>query len=857
MLKRNHLKLLSCVLVLAMTLSAFSGAAAFAEESAQSRTETGDGTPESPRLTADSSAVTDPVTGETTITVSFDKEWSDEGTSGEEHGKTSETQDEAGNLTSAEGEAEGRETTVKGSADGGTAEIKTDNGSGKTVDGTPDIKTEVPDLTVELTPGGSAESSEAADAWLDEGTIDIPDWVKADDTWISEDSTSEDNGVITKVQVSIDAQTNTTTYTRTVYGTDGQQTTETVAYTRDKEGRITGYSTLKATTTSATTEDSAPPENAEINPNGGWTSLDYEPPEKPTPANEPVYDADGKILSGDLVSEIYDDEGKLTGYTVITFENGKPVAYSNPVFGQYVATTTKVETLPDGKQLITKSRTKVISAESRGSSCSVSGSERRLSAWMGKITGSTDIDYSKTFRTFFPSLRNDGSGTTDTERDLYNRRYELTDYDSSAEFFQWLGEYGIESAFRVKAGGASTWQPHQFVLQGADGSKYYVYCADFDVSPRKGAQYNMERLEDADYYANNEDGEAADRIRAIVLNGYWGVENSSTDPESPTPGSLDAFKKMLTDAGQLTKEQAAQLSDGMALTATQAAIWYFGNSGSTALDVSDIVGRYCSGSKFDEVSSADKALINGIYRYLIGMPGQEADINNTLLTKDDFAKDMSLTVGERNDAGQYETDITISMAVIPDSTSSDLIVTVFANGVAAGSYRLCGGSSRDSENGIRAVTSNPDGSYTLSGLLLSANTTVTLNLNGTQNIENGVYLFTCVKNNQSSQTFIGAGSAQQDVDLSVDFSFNVDDPTVKLSSSSSEGENSETHWTGKYYTVTLPGVGEDVGSGRNEDIPKTGDSLPLIQAILAAGITVSACLSGAAIVLCRREPEAF
>ena len=44
MLKRNHLKLLSCVLVLAMTLSAFSGAAAFAEESAQSRTETGDGT---------------------------------------------------------------------------------------------------------------------------------------------------------------------------------------------------------------------------------------------------------------------------------------------------------------------------------------------------------------------------------------------------------------------------------------------------------------------------------------------------------------------------------------------------------------------------------------------------------------------------------------------------------------------------------------------------------------------------------------------------------------------------------------------------------------------------------------------
>ena len=127
---------------------------------------------------------------------------------------------------------------------------------------------------------------------------------------------------------------------------------------------------------------------------------------------------------------------------------------------------------------------------------------------------------------------------------------------------------------------------------------------------------------------------------------------------------------------------------------------------------------------------------------------------------------------------------------------------------------------------------------------------------GTQNIENGVYLFTCVKDNQSSQTFIGAGSAQQDVNLSVDFSFNVDDPTVKLSSSSSEGESSETRWTGKYYTVTFPG-GEDGGSGRNKDVPKTGDSLPVIQAILSIGIAVSACLSGAAIVLCRREPEIF
>ena len=59
--------------------------------------------------------------------------------------------------------------------------------------------------------------------------------------------------------------------------------------------------------------------------------------------------------------------------------------------------------------------------------------------------------------------------------------------------FQWLGEYGLESAIRVRTESYATgYQAHQFVLQDASGKKHYVYCADLMTSPQEGFRYNME-----------------------------------------------------------------------------------------------------------------------------------------------------------------------------------------------------------------------------------------------------------------------------------------------------------------------------------------------------------------------------
>ncbi len=833
-MKKKLAKLLACILVVGL-LSPATGTAALAD-GVDETTTSGTGTPEDPKLTTSTVTDTDAKTGETTVTITIEKEWTDESVDGEEHGTQTEVTDKTGGLVSASGEANGSETTGENSSEEKESTVEIDNGTGS-VPGGPGIEAEVPDVTVGLTPGSEDENRETSRAWFDEDTLELPDWVRPEDengrAWITEGSSTESDGTVTNITVENDAAANSTTYTKTTTTPDGKLVREKVTCTRDENGNITGYSVLTTETVPATTEDSAPPANATINADGGWTSYDYELPEKPEVASPPDCDSEGNVINGEVVAEIRDENGSLVGYTVVTVKNGVAVSYSDPILGRYVATTTVEEKLEDGLIRRTTTKTTVTKMKSASRSGEVSDGVRTVLGWMGDVSGSVKREDMETFE---PGIKNSGNKKTDSLSDLFNRPYKLSEYDKNAdEFFQWLGEYGIESAIRVKQGSVDSWQPHQFVLAGADGSKYYVYCCDFDVSPKDGARYNMERIEDADYYKNNDGGAAEDQIRAIVRNGYWGVENISADPASPTPGSLDAFRKMLVDAGLLTGEQASAITDGMALTATQAAIWYYGNSGSDLLDDDDIAGRYCTDGKLGATDADKKALVNEIYRYLIkGMPGQKADAGNTLITVEDFAKDIDLTVGRRNDDDRYETDISITMAVIPDSSTSDLIVYVTADGENIGAYRLCGDGSAEAENNIVNAVRNADGSYTLKGVPLPGGKNITLNLKGTQNIENGVYLFTCAKDGEPSQTFVGAGAAQQDIDLSVDFGFSVTDPTVTVSSTGEDSGAEKLEWSSEYYTFS-----NDDGGSRNMDVPKTGDGLYGIQIALAIGMALS------------------
>lgn len=883
-MKKKVMRFLACFLIIGLVLPTAMGTFAFADneeetspaipdvsapaapaapESASAAAPSaetvvsGEGTPADPKLTESTVVVVDSETGNTTVTVSDEKEWHDDTVTGSETGKASETRDKDGNLINAEGNIDGNETVIVDSKTRDNGEsVTVDNGVGTTEDGKT-VNTEVPDITLNLAPGKDDTKSETVDAWFDEATLDLPSWVRSEENgesiWAKQ-SHSEIDGVTDDISVETDEATNTTTYIRTIIGADGKTVRETVKCTRNAAGKITDYSVVTDEIESTAQAASPSAQNSAYTLSEGNKTYSFELPEKPAVA-EPSYAPDGSVENGQFVAELCDASGKVVGYTVVTVENGNVVGYGEPILGRYCVTETVVETLENGLKKLTTTKTYTTSVTHSAKNGSVGNGERTANGWMSEeVSGTVEKSGVKTYQ---PYLVNGKDGSIDASRELYNRPNEA--YTGSDELFiRWCGEYGIESTIRVKQGEVMTWQPHQFVLDGQDGAKYYVYCCDFEVSPTSGADYNIKRLEDADYYKNNDNGKAQDQIRAIVLNGYWGVEDESSNDAPPTPGSLEAFRQMLVDAGELTADEAAKITDGMALTATQAAIWYYGNSGSDLLSDTDIVGKRNLGNgEFEKVDDEKRDIINKAYAYLIKkLPGVSATQDNTVLTPEDFkfAESLNLTVGKKVDETNYYTDITFTMAVSPDDEAGDLIVYISDSaGNIIGAYRLCGDSSEDGES-VSAAVKNDDGSFTLPGVFLPAGDSMSFNLNlkGTQKLNNGVYLFNCTAGEKASQTFIGCGAVTQTVNLTVQFGFNVSDPVIALQAMAFSSASEQYDWTSEFYTYDDDGGdggGDDDGGGRNFDVPKTGDGMLAVQIALAFGAALS--LAGTALFLSR------
>lgn len=900
-MKRKLMRLLACILIIGFALPTAGEIVAFADNEEADAGEsapysapapeapvvptttgttviTGEGTPESPKLTETTVTEVDTETGDTTVTVTGEKEWKseDESVTGSESGEASETRDTDDKLIKTEGTVDGSETVVNEthSQDNSDDEVTIINGTGTTEDGKT-INSDVPDVTLELTPGQTDSESKEAKAWFDDSTLNLPSWVRSESdgktTW-AEPSHSENNGVTDDISVSTVTDdttgTKTDTYTRTVVGADGKTVREVVTCKRNSRGYITDYSVETYEIESITTESTALPDNASAPSGEGSKTYGFELPEKPT-VPEPSYAPDGSVENGQIVAELCDASGNVVGYTVVTVKNGTVVGYGEPVLGRYCVTETTVEPLENGLKKRTTTKTYTTSVKHSAQSGSVGSGTRTVDGWMDEnVTGKVE---KSDVKTYVPYLKNDHKGTIDTDRDLGNCPNEEDYADRADLYIRWRGEYGIESSIRVNQNNGN-YRAHQFVLEDKAGNKYYVYCCDFDVEPKTGADYNVQRLEDASYYKNNNNGKAQDQIRAIVLNGYWGVENTSTDSDAPTPGSLAAFRKMLVDANVLTADDADKITDGMALTATQAAIWYYGNSGKSLLSDSEITGKSKNEKGFEETAQYKKDIINKAYAYLIkNLPGVSATQDNTLLKPEDFKFADSLTlkvgkqVGNQNDETKYYcTDITFTMAVKPDAENGDLIIYITdAEGKTIGAYRLCGNTENDETNGINSVTINPDGSYTLSGVNLPAGSDVNLNLNlkGTQKLNNGVYLFNCTTGADRSQTFIGCGGVTQNVDIKVKFGFNVTDPAVALKALA-QATSSEVHdWSSEFYSFDDGGSdrsggggggdsdGGNGGGGRSSDVPKTCDGMLAVQVALALGAALS--LAGTALFLAR------
>lgn len=359
----------------------------------------------------------------------------------------------------------------------------------------------------------------------------------------------------------------------------------------------------------------------------------------------------------------------------------------------------------------------------------------------------------------------------------------------------------------------------QFVLvDQKTGEVVTTYCADISTYTEKDFGYHIENLEDADYYTE----EQAAQIRSIALNGYWGNTGYETDAAGntllddagnpvPKTGSLDALKSNLLASGEFTEEELEALTDGVALTATQMAIWscsnhmqgvqfvnthYIGSIGATEVNKGGSNYMY----NVPQAKEEEAKLMFKLYEYLRNLEPtsyeEEKNTANTVINEQNFLKDMSLTVLERdedhvnnqdadttNDA--YVTNLTFALVVTPSTENGDdLVVSVVdKNGNVIASGRIAG----EAQEGENVLIPDQEGNYAFTGITLTeGQQNFNITLEGIQNLAEGVYLYSSeVRTDESgddvsSQTMVGVASGSHGVNVSmnIEFDLSVEDDII-------------------------------------------------------------------------------
>ena len=815
-------KKLSLLLVTALTLGQLSAPALAAGTAEAAVSEDGKITTITTEITWTSPEGEDPVvegaavTTETTVVDDEGRVVQESGSeTGTETTVTTDTQTAAPVVEEKEAvtETETGETVTSGT----TGEFETvDSSTSSTSEAVDRVFPGGSDITVDLTPGSTATGTAVVDREAlagqlvrpDAGDCDITDPETGETighkTVTVEDVLDEDGAVIGYTSTSTVETSATTALPDNIFSAeppvmpepqepvtdaDGVTTKVEVQPVYDDAGTLTGYQTIetKISSTEAAASEIVLPDR----PIEGETT-DAETGEATAVTVTELYDASGTLTGYEVTTTTTDSEGNVRT-AVETLRGTKTTSTLTEVTDVTVTTVTFTEFT--GGAVTTTTRTTTTETKR------IAASDRTVTAGMGSVTAGKNDGILET-NGVQADVKEPDVGKTDQKTDLYHRAdKDGVEFDPDGYGFQWLGKYGLESAIRVDAvktnedGTASSsdrWQAHQYVLVDKDGNEHYVYCADFAVSPQAGFRYDMENVEDAGYY----DSEAAAHIRAIAQKGYWGTSDGA--------GSLDAVKQMMVNAynngeidwGSYNGMATAwgfntYLTDGMALAATQAAIWTYGNSGSLAIDREDPFTSYyqaTTGKNWRDLDSREWALTKALYDYLIAQT--EAPTNkNTLINENNFAANASLTVGQRDEDGKYEADLTFTLAVMPDTESDDLLVHVVVGGEIVETRRLAGD---DSETQYGVIPRSEDGSYTLSGLKLADGVNIDLQLTGTQNIGEGVYLFTSEvrtdpvgtdENGEpvfSSQTFVGIESGRQSVDLSVSLHFTVNEASAEI-----------------------------------------------------------------------------
>lgn len=859
-MKRKFRTLISCLLIASLCIGLLSATALAADPPA--------GTVEDPTVTETVTTDTKqdtPAPGQTTTTTTTtttEKEW--EGTTTEDGTTTTTTVDGEekttdttvtgpnGDLLDQTGTVAGSETTTTTPGEGGTP----------TPPSTEDVTDSRPDgpLEITVTPGDTNVKAKGnVSAWLKDKAV--PDW--ANDK--SQGSERADDGTVTNIVKKDD-----NTYTKTVTSPDGSVSIETVMLTKDEKGRVTGYTKTTETTTSVTGEMGKPevPDQATVGQDGD-TTYSFELPEKPEITTPVQRDEAGKPVSGEEVLPLIDTSGNVIGYTKVTYDNGE-ASYSDPVLGAYYATTTKIETLENGLQKITTTKTRVTDTKVLEEALSVSDGTWSLSGWMrnveegannGNLTYDTPQPGEKQFEKMEKWQDNLGvllePASPDSSR------------PSSGEL-KYVG-YGLYSNILLGYWNGNEFKRanyvHQFKLEDAAGREYYAYCADWSTGAVMSTKYELVNVLDASYI---KDKTAREHLQAIAEYGYWGTNEGI--------GSLKKVKELVGE------EYRSAINDGIALAVTQAALWKYGNQnpnlkfgGNNMNGHGDDSQRYETKELLEyfynknmviqELTEPQRKAAVALYNALIGKMPDSTDPVTDIITKEDI-KNATIRVNEKTGSG-YKTDLSFTLSVDKDRINGDITLIIKdQNGKEIAKRKLTDATDgTDGTDGntftVRKDATTGETIYTINGLEIAEDTNVTLNLSGKQKLNGGAYLFRSDVNGNESQTFIGlvTGGSTRDLDLNVTLGFHVVDPIIKPDASASSRDKHTVTWTASYHTE-WPHTPDQPPEEPEEpetpeapetpvapvvpgyDVPKTGDASGLyyVLAIFSAlGLALVTC----------------
>lgn len=852
-MKRKVRTRISCLLIASLCIGLLSATALAADPPA--------GTVEDPTVTETVTTDTKqdtPAPGQTTTTTTTEKTWKG-------------TTTEAGTTTTVNGEEKTTDATVTG-PDGdlldqtgtvaGSETTTTTPGAGDPPKkpGTTDVADSKPDgsLEVTVTPGDTNVKAEGnVSAWLKDKAV--PDWAK-DEAQTSEQG---EDGTVTNIE-----KTSENTYTKTVTKPDGTVTVETVTLKKDDEGHVTGYTKTTETTGSVTDETVKPevPDQATVGRDGD-TTYSFELPEKPEITTPVQRGADGKPVSGEEVLPLIDTSGNVIGYTKVTYTEGTP-SYSDPVLGAYYATTTKIETLENGLQKITTTKTRVTDTKVLEEALSVSDGKWSLSGWMGDVkegANNGDLSYNT------PQPGEKQFEKMEKWQDNLGVLLEPASPDSSRPSsgeLKYVG-YGLYSnillGYYPDGGAVETLKRanyvHQFKLVDAAGNTYYAYCADWSTGAVMSTKYELVNVLDASYI---KDKTAREHLQTIAKYGYWGTKEGI--------GSLAEVKKLVDP-----KYQGA-INDGIALAVTQAALWKYGNQdpnlefggnningdeGGGRYKTDELLEFYCRSKNPNDIGKltpAQRAAAVALYNALIEKMPDSTDPVTDIITKEDI-KNATIRVNEKTGTGdKYKTDLSFTLSVDKDRINGDITLTIYDQG----GNPIASRNLKDAPTGTDPETGEPI--YTINGLEIAANTQVRMNLSGKQTLKGGAYLFRSDVDKDGkpkSQTFIGLvnGTSTRDLDLNVTLGFHVAEPIIEPAARASSRDKHTVTWTASYHTEwphtpdqppeepetpETPEIPEtpETPVVPGYDVPKTGDASGLyyVLAIFSAlGLALVTC----------------